>query len=50
MAKTVVKALGRGLAPGPPALDAAVVKAAVENLSQKEQRALGLAEPVKNMK
>ena len=50
MAKTVVKALGRGFAPGPPALDAAVVKAAAENLSQKEQRALGLAEPIKNMK
>jgi AMP-polyphosphate phosphotransferase len=41
MAKTVVKALGKGLALGPPALDPAVVKAA-ESLGRKERLALGL--------
>ena len=41
MAKTVVKALGKGLALGPPALDPAVVKAA-ESLGRKERMALGL--------
>jgi AMP-polyphosphate phosphotransferase len=46
MAKTVVKALGSGIALGPPALDPAVVKAAAESLSRKEQAALGLPGPV----
>src|SRR5215471_879298 len=45
MAKTVVRALGKGIALGPPALDPEVVKAAAENLSRKEQLALGLPEP-----
>jgi len=45
MAKTVVKALGKGIALGPPALDPEVAKAAAENLSRKEQLALGLPEP-----
>ena len=46
MAKTVVKALGRGLALGPPALDPAVVKAVAENLGRMERMALGLPEPI----
>jgi AMP-polyphosphate phosphotransferase len=44
LAKTVVKALGSGIALGPPALDPAVVKAAAESLSRKERAALGLPE------
>ena len=44
VAKTVVKALGKGLALGPPPLDPEVVKAA-ESLSRKEMAALDLAEP-----
>jgi len=44
VAKTVVKALGRGLALGPPPLDPEVVKAA-ESLGRKEMTALDLAEP-----
>jgi AMP-polyphosphate phosphotransferase len=45
LAKTVVKALGKGIALGPPALDPAVVKAAAQILGRKEMSALGLAEP-----
>jgi class 3 adenylate cyclase len=45
VAKTVVKALGKGLALGPPPLDPEVVKAARERLDRKELAALGLAEP-----
>jgi polyphosphate kinase 2 (PPK2 family) len=45
VAKTVVKALGKGITPGPPALAPEVVKAAAEILSRKEMAALGLAEP-----
>jgi Polyphosphate kinase 2 (PPK2) len=45
MAKTVVKALGKGIALGPPALDPEVVKAGGEFLGRKEIAALGLAEP-----
>jgi len=45
MAKTVVKALGKGIARGPPALDPAVVKAAAQLMGHKEMAALGLAEP-----
>jgi len=44
VAKTAVKALGKGLALGPPPLDPEVVKAA-ESLSRKEMAALDLAEP-----
>jgi AMP-polyphosphate phosphotransferase len=42
MAQTVVKALGKGIALGPPALDPEVVKAAAESLGLKEREALGL--------
>jgi AMP-polyphosphate phosphotransferase len=42
LAKTVVKALGKGIALGPPALDPEVVKAASEILGRKEMAALGL--------
>jgi AMP-polyphosphate phosphotransferase len=45
LAKTVVKALGKGIASGPPALDPAVVKTAAQILGRKEMAALGLAEP-----
>jgi hypothetical protein len=45
MAKMVVKALGKGIARGPPALDPKVVKAGGEFLGGKEMPALGLAEP-----
>ena len=45
LAKTVVKALGKGITLGPPALDPAVVKAAALILGRKEMSALGLAEP-----
>lgn len=44
LAKTVVKALGKGMALGPPALDPEVVKAAAEILRPKEIAALGLRE------
>jgi hypothetical protein len=44
MAQTVVKALGKGIALGPPALDPEVVKAAAESLGLKEREALGLPE------
>jgi len=43
MAKTVVKALGKGIAHGPPALDPEVLRAAAI-LDRKEMAALGLAE------
>ena len=45
MAKTVVKALGKGLALGPPPLAPEVVEAAAEIMGRKEIAALGLAEP-----
>jgi polyphosphate kinase 2 (PPK2 family) len=45
LAKTMVKALGKGIALGPPALDPAVFKAAAQILGRKEMSALGLAEP-----
>jgi AcrR family transcriptional regulator len=45
LAKTVVKALGKGIALGPPAFDPEVIKAGGEFLSRKEIAALGLAEP-----
>jgi AMP-polyphosphate phosphotransferase len=45
LAKTVVKALGKGITLGPPALDPAVGKAAAQILGRKEMSALGLAEP-----
>jgi AMP-polyphosphate phosphotransferase len=45
LAKTVVKALGKGLTLGPPPLARDVVKAAAEILGRKERTALGLAEP-----
>ena len=45
VAKTVVKALAKGLALGPPPLTREVVKAAEDMLSRKEIAALGLAEP-----
>jgi len=45
VAKTVVKALAKGLALGPPPLAREVVKAAEDMLSRKEIAALGLAEP-----
>ena len=45
LAKMVVKALGKGITLGPPALDPAVVKAAAQILGRKEMSALGLAEP-----
>jgi hypothetical protein len=51
MTKAVVKGLGKRLASGPPPLDPEVVKAAAENLSRKEQLALGVPEPIhKNKK
>jgi AMP-polyphosphate phosphotransferase len=45
VAKTVVKALGKGIKLGPPPLDPEVLKAAVEILGHKEIAALGLREP-----
>ena len=45
VAKTVVKALAKGLALGPPPLAREVVKPAEDMLSRKEIAALGLAEP-----
>jgi polyphosphate kinase 2 (PPK2 family) len=45
MANTVVKALGKGIALGPPALDPEVVRAATEHLGRKELAALGLIKP-----
>ena len=45
LAKTVVKALAKGIALGPPPLAPEVVKAAAEILGRKEMAALGLAEP-----
>jgi AMP-polyphosphate phosphotransferase len=44
MAQSVVKALGKGISLGPPALDPEVVKAA-ESLGRKERAALGLPGP-----
>jgi len=43
MAKTVVKALGKGITLGPPALDPEVLRAAAI-LDPKEMAALGLAQ------
>jgi hypothetical protein len=48
MAKTVVKALGKGIALGPPPLDPEIVKAAAQILGRKERAALGLPEPARN--
>jgi polyphosphate kinase 2 (PPK2 family) len=48
MAKTVVKALGKGIALAPPPLDPEIVKAAVQILGRKERAALGLPEPARN--
>jgi hypothetical protein len=45
VAKTVVKALGKGLTLGPPPLAPEVVKAAAEIMDRKERAALGLLEP-----
>jgi AMP-polyphosphate phosphotransferase len=45
LAKTVVKALGKGLTLGAPPLAPEVVKAAAEILGRKEMAALGLTEP-----
>jgi polyphosphate kinase 2 (PPK2 family) len=45
LAKTVVKALGKGIALGPPALDPEVVEVATQIMGRKEMAALGLAEP-----
>jgi hypothetical protein len=47
MAKTVVKALGKGITLGPPPLDPKVVKPGAEYLGRTEQLALGLSEPVR---
>ena len=44
VAKTVVKALGRGIKLGPPPLDPEVVKAAEKIMDRKERAALGLTE------
>jgi AMP-polyphosphate phosphotransferase len=44
VAKTVVKALGKGITLGPPPLAPEVVKAAAEIMDRKEMAALGLAE------
>jgi AMP-polyphosphate phosphotransferase len=44
VAKTVVKALGKGIKLGPPPLAPEVVKAAAEIMGPKEIAALGLAE------
>jgi polyphosphate kinase 2 (PPK2 family) len=45
MAKTVVKALGKGIALGPPPLAPEVVETAAQMMVRKEMAALGLAEP-----
>jgi hypothetical protein len=45
LAKTVVKALGKGLKLGPPPLALEVVEAAAKALGRKEIAALGLAQP-----
>ncbi len=45
VAKTIVKALGKGITLGPPPLAPEVVKAAAEIMDRKEMAALGLAEP-----
>src|SRR5215468_2120857 len=45
VAKTAVKALGKGLVLGPPPLAPEVSKMAAELLDRKERAALGLAEP-----
>jgi polyphosphate kinase 2 (PPK2 family) len=45
VAKTAVKALGKGLALGPPPLDPKVAKMAAEIMDPKEMAALGLAKP-----
>ena len=45
LARTVVKALGKGITLGPPPLDPEVVKTAGETLGRKEMVALGLAKP-----
>jgi polyphosphate kinase 2 (PPK2 family) len=44
IAKTVVKALGKGITLGPPALDPEVRRTAAEILGRREMAALGLAE------
>jgi hypothetical protein len=45
LARTVVKALGKGIALGPPALDREVAETAAQIMGRKEMAALGLAEP-----
>ena len=45
VAKTAVKALGKGLALGPPPLAPEVVEAAAVSLDHEERAALGLVEP-----
>jgi polyphosphate kinase 2 (PPK2 family) len=45
VAKTVVKALGKGVKLGPPALDPEVIRAAKEILGQQEIAVLGLPAP-----
>ena len=45
VAETVVKALGKGLALGPPPLDPEVGKAAAEIMDRKERAAVGLTKP-----
>jgi polyphosphate kinase 2 (PPK2 family) len=45
VAKTVVKALGKGITLGPPALDSEVLTVAEEILGRKELAALGLSRP-----
>jgi polyphosphate kinase 2 (PPK2 family) len=45
VAKTVVKALGKRIALGPPPLNPEVLKAVAESLNRKERAALGLVEP-----
>ena len=45
VAKTAVKALGKGITLGPPPLAPEVVKAATEILGRKDLAALGLSEP-----
>ena len=45
LAKTVVRALGKGIALGSPALDPEVITTPAEVLPREEMAALGLAEP-----
>jgi polyphosphate kinase 2 (PPK2 family) len=45
LAKTVVKALGKGIALGPPPLAREVAETAAQMMGRKEMAALGLAEP-----